>query len=203
MSSPASPVVQSRPHPLRAVVSQILVALGLGVLGGLAWGLLRPQQTVQVQPLGALALVDGNLAAGFLAVMYFLAVTAVIALYFGISMSRGQFLATPRAGLPVLFQAGIMALLSSLIVLAVGQVVAGLRQPDLAALQVGQEALVVPLFDTYQVLILPPLVAMMGVWTRILVQDDKDEPSQAQPSQAQASQAQASQAQPEQSQPAD
>ncbi|WP_297452990.1 hypothetical protein [uncultured Corynebacterium sp.] len=150
----------------------VLFSVVTGTIAGLAWAFLRPMQQVQILDNDQLAVVQETVDAGFIGMLWFVAVTAVSGLALGIAAFRKRPITSPVQMLTAMGWAGFSALMSSAVTYIVGQSVATLRQPDLSALMPGEMLSVIPDFTAYVALLVAPLVAMLALWSRVLFQED-------------------------------
>lgn len=150
----------------------VLFSVVTGTIAGLAWAFLRPMQQVQILDNNQLAVVQETVDAGFIGMLWFVAVTAVSGLALGITAFRKRPITSPVQMLTAMGWAGFSALMSSAVTYIVGQSVATLRQPDLSALTPGEMLSVIPDFTAYVALLVAPLVAMLALWSRVLFQED-------------------------------
>lgn len=150
----------------------VLFSVVTGTIAGLAWAFLRPMQQVQILDNDQLAVVQETVDAGFIGMLWFVAVTAVSGLALGIAAFRKRPITSPVQMLTAMGWTGFSALMSSAVTYIVGQSVATLRQPDLSALTQGEMLSVIPDFTAYVALLVAPLVAMLALWSRVLFQED-------------------------------
>ncbi|ALA68579.1 hypothetical protein [Corynebacterium lactis] len=173
-SSSASRTPQIHKKYVAAVSGIVLSSILAGIVGGCAWGLLRPKQEVQLIERGQVAVVEGSAQAGFIGVLWFVLIGAILGGGLGLLVLRGRNFNGPSAGLLGVVVAGCIGLICSVVVFVTGQVVAGIRQVDISSLELGQSAQAVPEFSTYSALLVAPLVAMIALWARILFQSEDD-----------------------------
>lgn len=157
----------------------VLFSVLTGTIAGVAWAFLRPKQQVQMLPDNQLAIIQETVDAGFIGLLWFVAVTAISGLVLGITTFRNRAITTPVQMLTAIGWAGFSALMSAAVTYLVGQSVAALLQPDLAGMQPGDELSVIPDFKTYVALLVAPLVAMLALWSRVLFQTDFTEGSES------------------------
>ncbi|WP_239659279.1 hypothetical protein [Corynebacterium vitaeruminis] len=150
----------------------VLFSVVTGTIAGVAWAFLRPKQQVQMLPNNQLAIIQETVDAGFIGLLWFVAVTAISGLVLGITTFRNRAITTPVQMLTAIGWAGFSALMSAAVTYVVGQSVAALLQPDLAGMQPGDKFSVIPDFTTYVALLVAPLVAMLALWSRVLFQTD-------------------------------
>nr|WP_120492224.1 hypothetical protein [Corynebacterium lactis] len=159
-----------------AVSGIVLTAIVSGVVGGAVWGVLRPTQEVQLIGPGELAVVEGSAQAGFIGVLWFVVVAALIGVLLGLLVLRGRNFDSPLYGFIGVLVAGFIGLVGAVVAFVTGQVVAGMRQVDVSALAPGESVRAIPEFSAYSALLVAPLVAMVALWVRILFQpeDERD-----------------------------
>lgn len=150
----------------------VLFSVVTGSVTGVAWAFLRPKQQVQMLPNNQLAIIQETVDAGFIGLLWFVAVTAISGLVLGITTFRNRAITTPVQMLTAIGWAGFSALMSAAVTYLVGQSVAALLQPNLAGMQPGDKFSVIPDFKTYVALLVAPLVAMLALWSRVLFQTD-------------------------------
>lgn len=148
----------------------LLLAMGLGALGGVAWGLLRPAQKVTFMDGGRLGVAHSGLDATFTALLWFTGLALVAGLALGVLAYR-RF---PRSrGLGMEAWAGVAALAAAALMMVAGNSVAALRQPDYSGANIGDSFDVVPAFGTPVAMLAAPFAAMLAYWCLMFILGDR------------------------------
>lgn len=144
----------------------LLLAMGLGALGGVAWGLVRPAQKVTFMDGGRLGVAQSGLDATFTALLWFTGLALVAGLALGVIAYR-RF---PRSrGLGMEAWAGVAALASAALMMVAGNTVASFRQPDYSRANIGDSFDVIPAFGTPVAMLAAPFAAMLAYWCLMFV----------------------------------
>ena len=147
----------------------VLAAIALGAVFGVLWGVLRPGQSVQFIAPDQFGVVADSVEAPFIALAWFSCLTAVLgAVIAFIAYLRGRAYRSVVMQLWVAFS----ALIGSMVVFLLGQIVAGSRQPDFGSLEDGAMLTVIPAFDSYIALAVAPLIAMIVYWFGLFITDE-------------------------------
>ena len=166
--TPAAAVPHTRRPPrfIGDASAVLLAALVGGVLGGVTWAMARPMQTVTFLEGGRLAVGQDGLDATFSALLWFTGIALVLGLVLG-TIAHKRF---PTArGLAMEAWAGVSALAMAAVQLASGNLIAGVRQPDLEAVAPGSSVDVLPAFDVPVALLVAPFAAMLAYWCLIFL----------------------------------
>lgn len=143
----------------------VLVTLAVGMAAGVVWGLVRPTQGMRVRAGGALTFEPVGLESGFVGYLMLLGLAAIL----GLAVAALAFHRLPgRRGALTLLLVGVVAGLGALTVYGVGELVAGLRQPDVSNLRVGQPVAVVPPVTGLLNLLIGPFTGMLAYWCALL-----------------------------------
>lgn len=144
----------------------LLAALAGGVLGGVTWAMVRPMQQVTFLEDGRLAVGQDGLDATFSALLWFTGIALVLGLALG-TFAHRRF---PTArGLAMEAWSGVAALAMAAVQLVTGNMIAGVRQPDLDAVAPGTAIDVLPAFDVPVALLVAPFAAMLAYWCLIFL----------------------------------
>ncbi|MFD5867626.1 hypothetical protein ACFWGD_03290 [Corynebacterium sp. NPDC060344] len=162
-TTPAMAVPHTRRPPrfVGDASAVLLTALAGGVLGGITWAMVRPAQQVTFLEGGRLAVGREGLDATFSALLWFTGIALVLGLALG-SFAHKRY---PVArGIAMEAWAGVAALAMAGVQLVVGNMIAGVRQPDLDAVEPGTAIDVLPAFDVPVALLVAPFAAMLAYW---------------------------------------
>ncbi|QGS33637.1 hypothetical protein FOB82_00455 [Corynebacterium xerosis] len=166
--TPAASVPHTRRPPrfIGDAAAVLLAALAGGVLGGVTWAMARPTQRVTFLEGGRLAVGQDGLDATFAALLWFTGIALVLGLVLG-SFAHRRF---PTArGLAMEAWTGVAALAMAAVQLVSGNLIAGVRQPDLDVVAPGTAVDVLPAFDVPVALLVAPFAAMLAYWCLIFL----------------------------------
>lgn len=156
----------------------LLMALIGGVIGGSAWGMARPTQSVTILEGGRLAVGQSGLDATVAALMWFTGIALLTGLILG-AVAHRRFRAS--RGLAMEAWVGVSALVMSAVQMASGNLVAGWRQPDLSALSPGVALEVLPAFGTPVAALVAPFAAMLAYWCLLFLAPGESGPAEDAP----------------------
>ncbi|MFC3849654.1 hypothetical protein ACFORJ_05695 [Corynebacterium hansenii] len=162
-NSPAAAVPHTRRPPrfIGDASAVLLAGLAGGVLGGITWAMARPMQKVTFLDDGRLVVAQDGVDATFSALLWFVGIALVLGLALG-SFAHRRF---PTArGLAMEAWSGVAALAMSAVQLVAGNMIAGVRQPDLDGVAPGTSLDVLPAFDVPVALLVAPFAAMLAYW---------------------------------------
>lgn len=168
-TTPAATAPRTRRRPSRFVgdaAAVLLSAMGLGVLGGITWGRLRPKQSVTFGGDGTLTVAGDALDAGFAALLWFVGVSLLLGLAVG-AFAHRRF-PTSR-GLAMELWVGVSALAMAAVQLVAGNQIAVWRQPSLDDVDPGATIDVLPAFDVPVTLLVAPFAAMLAYWCMLFL----------------------------------
>lgn len=157
-------------RPLIAIsAGTVLVAIVLGAIIGVIWGVVRPGQNVQFIAPDQFGIIADSLDAPFMALVWFSGLTLVLGVAVAIiAFIRGRNYRTVAIQLWV----AVAALIGAMVAFLVGQVVAGFRQPDFSNLENGATLTVIPAFNSHVALLVAPLSAMIAYWIGLLFTEE-------------------------------